>query len=270
MHGLGNDFVIIGPGEKIKITKKLIRNISNRKHGIGCDLVVVLDETKLDYTDLKANFYNSDGSSAEICGNALRCVGKLFFNQNKKSNLIVETDSKLIEIELENDGNVRVDMGIPKFDWKDIPLSKNLDSLNLGINFEYLQGGLTLNLGNPHLVFFSEVLDKKKIMIDSKKILLQSMFPEGVNISVVKVLSRNIIEVITLERGVGLTDACGSGACASAMASLLRKFVDPKTKVIMRGGDLDIEISPNNNISMLGGANFVFTGDFDLKHIKSL
>ena len=231
MHGLGNDFVIVFLNQELSITKNLVKKIADRKKGIGCDLVVFLNEEKETLSDLRVEFFNADGTSAELCGNALRCIGKYFFENSLKENIVVETKAGLIDIE-KNKNKISVSMGIPKFKWQDIPLSHNVDTKDLGIKLEYLIGGFAVNVGNPHVVFFVDQFLKKKFVDESKKIQKESIFPQGININVVKVISKNKISIMTYERGVGLTDACGSGACASVVVSNNLNLCNNKIKLL--------------------------------------
>ena len=161
MHGLGNDFVIMFLDETF-LSKSVIKFVCNRKTGIGCDLLVILSKNNEGISDYIASFFNSDGSEAEICGNALRCIGKLHYKNQSEKNCLVETKSGLVDIEYVDENNISVDLGIPKFGWKDIPLNQNLDCASLGIKLGYLKGGFALNIGNPHLIFFVEKIGKKK------------------------------------------------------------------------------------------------------------
>jgi diaminopimelate epimerase len=141
----------------------------------------------------------------------------------------------------------------------------DINPQNLGIKLKYLEGGLSVNIGNPHVIFFVTELTKKKLEEDSKKIINGNLFPEGVNVSAVKVISRNEIKVMTFERGVGLTDACGSGASASVFASCKMNYCDTKVKVSMVGGDLDVEITKDEHILIVGDAMEVFEGNVNLE-----
>ena len=153
-HGLGNDFVILSDYARLEISNKLIEFICDRKIGIGCDLGVLLDETDNSYSDLKSKFFNKDGSEAEICGNALRCIGKNYFKKFNKTNLTVETNSGLIDIEERSDGNIGVDLGKPSLKWDKIPLKFETETSDLNFDLKYLKGGFAVNVGNPHLIFF--------------------------------------------------------------------------------------------------------------------
>ena len=154
MHGLGNDFVIFNSTEKKLHDPKFIKKISDRKTGIGCDLVVITRNSDAEYCDIHAKFINSDGTTAEVCGNALRCLGKEFFKLKQKKHLVIETDKRLIDIEDYGNGNICVDMGKAKYDCNSIPLSSGNNTISFDL--EYLKIGYALNLGNPHLIFFVE------------------------------------------------------------------------------------------------------------------
>ena len=263
MQGLGNDFVIFFWDEPLP-TKRKIQLIANRKKGVGCDLLVFLKKLDGKLANYEANFFNSDGSEAEICGNALRCAGKLFFEKNQIKNSLIETKAGLIDVEYINEEKITVNIGVPKFKWQEIPISKNLNYTDLGFNNKYLKKGFAVNIGNPHLIFFSEVLDAKLMESDAKKILQGNVFPEGVNISVVKINSEKRISIITFERGVGITEACGTGACASVIAANKQNFVGKKVVVEMKGGVLEVEISEDDNILMSGAAERVFDGSINI------
>ncbi len=265
-EGLGNDFVIFFNQADIKITKKLITFLCDRKIGIGCDLVALTKESDNDYSDIKVNFFNRDGSKAEICGNALRCIGKYYFTTTKKENITVETCSGLIDIEKFDSDLVIVDLGKPKLDWKKIPMKFDIDTCNLGIDLQYLKGGVAVNVGNPHVIFFVENIDKKKLERDAKELSRLKLFPDGVNINIVKLVSKNKINALTFERGVGLTQACGSGAGASAFVSYKMNFCEKKIEVCMAGGNLNVEISKDEHILTIGAAKLVFEGNIDIEN----
>ena len=260
-HGLGNDFVIFLEDSYINLTDELVRYISDRKKGIGCDLVVCLKQSDATYSDLETTFFNKDGSEAEVCGNALRCVGKYYLEKLKKSNTTIETKAGLIDIEMLRDGMIAVDLGKPNLNWNKIPIRMEMDTKNLGFNLKYLKEGFSVNVGNPHVIFFVEKIDQHELCVDSKKILESGLFPEGVNISAVKKISENQLNVITLERGVGITSACGSGAGASAYASHKLKYCGNRVNVQMTGGNLNIEITKDDHILTTGDSKEIFKGE---------
>ena len=268
MHGLGNDFVIFNSTEKKLHDPKFIKKISDRKTGIGCDLVVITRNSDTEYCDIYAKFINSDGTTAEVCGNALRCLGKEFFKLKQKKHLVIETDKRLIDIEDYGNGNICVDMGKPKYDCNSIPLSSENNNNTISFNLEYLKIGYALNIGNPHLVFFVEQLNKNLLEKNSKEIENLEFFPEGVNISIVKIINKQLVKIMTHERGVGVTQACGSAACASVLIAKEKDHVTDKVCVEMTGGKLNIEITSDNNVLMIGTAKKVFEGIMDIKDGK--
>ena len=265
MHGLGNDFVIFNSTEKKLHDPKFIKKISDRKTGIGCDLVVITRNSDAEYCDIHAKFINSDGTTAEVCGNALRCLGKEFFKLKQKKHLVIETDKRLIDIEDYGNGNICVDMGKPKYDCNSIPLSSENNNNTISFNLEYLKIGYALNVGNPHLVFFVEQLNKNLLEKNSKEIENLEFFPEGINISIVKIINKQLVKIMTHERGVGVTQACGSAACASVLIAKEKDHVTDKVCVEMSGGKLNIEITSDNNVLMIGTAKKVFEGVMDIK-----
>jgi diaminopimelate epimerase len=269
MHGLGNDFLIFPWSEELP-QKKLIKALSSRSKGVGCDLVVFLVKLEKNIANYKTHFFNHDGTRAEICGNALRCIGKLHYERFNSKNCLIETDSGLIDIEFNDDYTVSVDIGSPKFDWKDVPLIREMDGSNLGFDFPYLKNGFALNIGNPHLVFVVDKIDKKKLAQDSLKVRNSKIFPEGVNINVVEILKKNEISILTSERGVGLTEACGTGACASVIATNRMQLVENKVSVNMPGGGLKVEITSDEHIFMTGGATKVFEGKVNFEDLRNV
>ena len=269
MHGLGNDFLIFPWSEELP-QKNLIKALSSRSKGVGCDLVVFLVKLEKNIANYKTHFFNHDGTRAEICGNALRCIGKLHYERFNSKNCLIETDAGLIDVELNNDSTVSVDIGSPKFNWKEIPLIREMDSSNLGFNFSYLKNGFALNIGNPHLVFVVDKIDKKKLTMDSLKVRNSKIFPEGININVVEILKKNEISILTNERGVGLTEACGTGACASVIATNRMQLVENKVLVNMPGGFLKVEITSNAHIFMTGGATKVFEGKLNFEDLRNV
>lgn len=264
-HGLGNDFVIFTEHSKLNISKKLVKFLSDRKKGVGCDLTVFLNKSENNYSDLVARFFNKDGSEAEVCGNALRCIGNYYFKKFKKKNVTVETNSGLIDVEKNISEKISVDLGKPNISWDKIPIKIDVDTQNLDFDFDYLKGGFAVNVGNPHVIFFGDYLNVSELKKDSEKIIKTNFFPNGVNVSIVKVLSRSKVNILTYERGVGITDACGSGAGASVFASNKLNFCDKNVEVSMAGGNLFVEITRDEHILTIGEAKDVFVGQINLK-----
>ena len=264
-HGLGNDFVIFTEHTKLNISKELVKFLSDRKKGVGCDLTVFLNKSENNYSDLVARFFNKDGSEAEVCGNALRCIGNYYFKKFNKKNVTVETNSGLIDVEKNISEKISVDLGKPNISWDKIPIKIDVDTQNLDFDFDYLKGGFAVNVGNPHVIFFGNYLNVSELKKDSEKIIKTNFFPSGVNVSIVKVISRNKVNILTYERGVGITDACGSGAGASVFASNKLNFCDKNVEVSMAGGNLFVEITRDEHILTIGEAKDVFEGQINLK-----
>ena len=264
-HGLGNDFVIFTEHSKLNISKKLVKFLSDRKKGVGCDLTVFLNKSENNYSDLVARFFNKYGSEAEVCGNALRCIGNYYFKKFKKKNVTVETNSGLIDVEKNISEKISVDLGKPNISWDKIPIKIDVDTQNLDFDFDYLKGGFAVNVGNLHVIFFVDNLNESELKKDSEKIIKTNFFPNGVNVCIVKVLSRSKVNILTYERGVGITDACGSGAGASVFASNKLNFCDKNVEVSMAGGNLFVEITRDEHILTIGEAKDVFVGQINLK-----
>ena len=267
MHGLGNDFVIIDSrNNNYIINEKNIRLISNRRLGVGCDQVIEIKDSKS--ADIFMKIYNSDGSEAEACGNATRCVAGILFASSPKKNILIETVSGILKAESEANGNIKVDMGKPKLGWKDIPLSKNIDE----INFEQfsLKNGFAVNLGNPHVVFFVE--DLKNFTIDKIGPFIETneLFPQKVNVEICQIISDQKIRVMVWERGVGKTLACGSGACAVLVAAYKKGLSKEIAEIQLDGGSLNISwnVKTDNHLIMSGPVSVSFLGDFSTLGIE--
>jgi len=224
-----------------------------------------LNKSENNYSDLVARFFNKDGSEAEVCGNALRCIGNYYFKKFNKKNVTVETNSGLIDVEKNISEKISVDLGKPNISWDKIPIKIDVDTQNLDFDFDYLKGGFAVNVGNPHVIFFVDNLNESELKKDSEKIIKTNFFPNGVNVSIVKVLSRSKVNILTYERGVGITDACGSGAGASVFASNKLNFCDKNVEVSMAGGNLFVEITRDEHILTIGEAKDVFVGQINLK-----
>ena len=228
-------------------------------------MTVFLNKSENNYSDLVARFFNKDGSEAEVCGNALRCIGNHYFKKFKKTNVTIETNSGLIDVEKNISEKISVDLGKPNISWDKIPIKIDVDTQNLDFDFDYLKGGFAVNVGNPHVIFFVDNLNESELKKDSEKIIKTNFFPNGVNVSIVKVLSRSKVNILTYERGVGITDACGSGAGASVFACNKLNFCDKNVDVSMAGGNLFVEITRDEHILTIGEAKDVFVGQINLK-----
>ena len=267
MHGLGNDFVIIDSrNNNYRINDETIKIISNRRFGIGCDQVIEMRDSKT--ADIFMKIYNSDGSEAEACGNASRCVAGILFASTPKKKISIETISGIINAESEVNGNIKVDRGKPRFLWNEIPLNENIKE----INFEQfsLKNGLTVNMGNPHIVFFVEDLNNINIDEIGPFIETDKLFPQRINLEICQIINRNKIKALIWERGVGKTLACGSGACAVLVAACKNGLSNETAEIMLDGGSLNISwnINSNNHVIMSGPVSVSFLGDFSTLGIE--
>jgi diaminopimelate epimerase len=257
MHGLGNDFVLFDARQSpVNLTAAQVRALSNRQTGIGCDQLIVLEPSAR--ADLFMRIYNADGSEVGACGNASRCVAAL-----EGKAITIETSAGLLRAQMDH-GVATVDMGEPRFGWADIPLAYAMDTLRMPLAWEDLVDPVAVNVGNPHVVFFvrdPSVYDLARL---GPIIEHDPVFPERVNVNLACVRDRMTIDLVVWERGAGLTLACGTGACATAVSAMRCNLTDRAVKVRLPGGDLQILWAPDNHIHMTGDVATAFEGSVDL------
>ena len=256
MHGLGNDFVIFDAREEpLSMDEPLARALSDRKTGVGCDQLIVLEKSSV--ADLRMRIWNHDGIEVESCGNASRCVVALTHART------IETGGGLVE-GTEQDSDVEVTLGEPHFEWDKIPISYAMSTNPLPMGWGELDNPIALNVGNPHVVFFVENADAIDLDELGPRIEHDPVFPQRINVNVAEIHPDGI-RLRTWERGAGITRACGTGASATAVAAILTKRVRSPVKVTMRGGSLTIAWEPGQPIRMSGSATYVFKGEIDLE-----
>ncbi len=257
MHGLGNDFVVLDSRERaIALDSATVRALADRRTGVGCDqLIVIARPTRADVT---MRHRNSDGTDHEACGNAARCIPVLL-----DKDCTIESPTTLLHATREEGGAV-VDMGRPSFDWESIPLAYAMDTAALPIAWDVLERPMAVNVGNPHLIFFVDDIDAVPLDELGPQIETDPLFPERININVAQIVDRRHIRARTWERGAGLTRACGTGACATAVAAIIAHRVDRPVSVALPGGTLTIGWTPGGSITMAGPASYVFSGEIDL------
>ena len=255
MDGLGNDFVIIDQRTKnIEFSKKQIIKICDRNF-IGCDQLIIIKKNR--ELDAGLEFYNSDGSVSGACGNGTRCVAYLLSKENNKKEITVWTASGIIKLNILKDSLVEAQIGVPKIKWNEIPISENKNTKNLGIkimdedNNEHI-GGIAINVGNPHVIFFVESIDNFNIKKIGPTIENNKLFPEKCNVTIAEVINQNLIKVKVWERGVGQTKACGTAACATAVAGNINGFTKAITDIEFELGKLSISLDEKNNVRMKG------------------
>ena len=256
MHGLGNDFVIFDARETpLEMDGALARALADRRTGIGCDQLIVVEPSAA--ADLRMRIWNSDGGEVEACGNASRCVALLV-----GGDCSIETRGGIIHGSAA-DGSASIDMGLPRFGWDEIPIAYPMDSANMPVGWGELQRPDAVNVGNPHVVFFVDDADSVDLAHIGPVIETDPLFPERVNVNVASVAEGGI-RLRVWERGAGLTSACGTGACASAVAAIRRKLADSPVAVRLPGGTLTIAWAPGGTIRMDGPATRVFSGEVAL------
>lgn len=263
MHGLGNDCVIIDARNKaVALSADRIRQIGDRRRGIGFDQLAVLRAPQ-EGGDVFVRFFNSDGSESAACGNGARCVAAMMMEEKGGRHVIIETVAGLLDCEAAADGMITVDMGPAALDWRDIPLAEAADTLHLGIGHGGLKDPVAVSLGNPHAVFFVD--DAAAVDLETSGPVLErhALFPEHTNVEAAQVRGSSDIRLRVWERGVGITRACGSGACAALVAAHRRGLTGRAADVELDGGRLHIEWLPDNNVLMTGPVARTFSGTLD-------
>ena len=255
MDGLGNDFIIFDKRKKsISLTKDQIIKISDRGN-IGCDQVIFIDNDKSSNAYL--TFYNSDGGEIAACGNGSRCAAYLLMKENNNKKISLRTKVGILQAELDDKNLVRINMGQPNFKWGEIPLSKKMDNKNLKIKInsadgKEIEGGFSLSVGNPHIIFFVEDFNKFNLKEIGPKIENHNYFPEKCNVTLASIKNKKHVKVKVWERGAGLTKACGTAACATAVSGAVLKLNERYVDIEFPEGLLNIDWSTDNNIYMTG------------------
>lgn len=246
MNGLGNDFVVLDARTRaLPLGPDALRAIADRKEGIGCDQIIALEPSLK--ADVFMRIWNADGGEVGACGNAARCVAGLLAAECGRPGVSIETESGVLAASVNRDGSVTIDMGEPRFAWNQIPLSEPFHDtrrieLQVGpIDDPVLHSPSVVNVGNPHALFFVEDVEAYDLAKFGPMLEHHPLFPERANISLVQVLGSDHIKVRTWERGAGLTLACGTAACAAAVAAVRRGLPGRKVRVTLPGGELLIE-----------------------------
>jgi diaminopimelate epimerase len=257
MHGLGNDFVVLDARARPlpPIDNAIARALADRRTGIGCDQLILLEPSET--ADFRMRIFNHDGGEVEACGNASRAVALLH-----GAAASVETSGGVIRVEPRGDG-ASVDMGIPRFDWEAIPLAYGMDTATMPVGWGGLEQPGAVNVGNPHVIFFVEDTDTVPLDTIGPEVEHDPLFPERVNVNVATIENREHIRLRVWERGVGLTRACGTGACATAIHAMRRGLVEREVTVTLPGGDLVIALDDKDRIRMTGPATEAYRGSFE-------
>ena len=257
MHGLGNDFIVLDAraGGVPVMTAALAAALADRHTGIGCDQLILLEPAQA--ADLRMRIFNHDGGEVEACGNANRAVGLLLGKSAR-----IETLGGLVSVDPADSG-VTAELPAPRFEWDQIPLAYAIDTHTMPVAWDRLEAPTAVNVGNPHVVFF--VPDCGSVELDrlGPEIEHDPLFPERINVNVATVESRQRIRLRVWERGVGETQACGTGACATAIGAMRRGLTDREVTVALPGGELTIEWTAAGSIRMTGPAAESFRGAFE-------
>lgn len=265
MHGLGNDFVVIDGRESVpNLTTAQIQLVADRHFGVGCDQLIIIEPPTNATADVFMRIYNPDGSEAEACGNATRCVASLLMNEQSLEKFIIQTLNGNLPATLQDDGNVTIDMGLAQLGWQDVPLSHELDTLHLPIAEGQLKDPVAVGMGNPHCVFIVDDADAIDLPAVGPLVENHKLFPNRTNVEIVSLKTDGALRLRVWERGAGITLACGSGACAAMVAAHLRGLVDRTADIELNGGVLHMEWLENGHVLMAGPVATSFIGELDL------
>lgn len=259
MHGLGNDFVVLDArAAPVALAPAAARAIADRHTGVGCDQILVLEASLS--ADAFMRVYNADGGEVSACGNGARCAAALLMAESGRDRAALDTAAGPLAARAGEDGQVSVDMGEPRLDWRDIPLAEARDTLHVGLAAGPLADPAAVNMGNPHAVFF--VADAEAVDLERWGPALETdpLFPERANIEAASVSGNGVLRLRVWERGAGLTRACGTGACAALVAAHRRGLCGRRAAVRLDGGDLDVAWGGDGRVRMTGPAEVSFRG----------
>jgi diaminopimelate epimerase len=269
MHGLGNDFVVLDArATALDLTPERRRAIADRRLGVGCDQLIVLEPPTERKADVFMRIYNPDGGEAQACGNATRCVASVVMDERKTDHVTVQTVAGMLDSQKIGMGSnglpvISVDMGLARLDWREIPVAKPCDTNHMPVGLGPLQDPVGTNMGNPHATFFVDDAAAIPLAELGPKLEHDRFFPERANIGVAQLLGDGRLRLRVWERGAGITLACGSGACAAVVAASRRGLVDRKAEVVLEGGTLAIEWLRDDHVLMTGGIAVAFKGELD-------
>jgi len=272
MHGLGNDFVMIDAvSQTVALTPEQVRRLADRRFGVGCDQLLLVEKATRADSDFRYRIFNADGGEVEQCGNGARCFARFVRDRGltAKDELAVETLAGVIYPKIEPDGTVTVNMGVPRFEPRDVPFEAGARQPVYDLDVDGAAVPVTvLSMGNPHAVQVVENVERAPVTTQGAKIEHHPRFPKRVNAVYLQVLDRGHIHVRVWERGAGETLACGTGACAAVVTGRLRGLLDERVEVRVRGGTLLISWRGEGEpVWMTGPAVTVFEGEIDLERL---
>lgn len=268
MHGLGNDFAVVDAREHaFRVTPASVNALADRHTGIGFDQLITLEPSQNADASLFMRIHNADGGEVSACGNATRCVARLLYEAGADGNIVIETAAGLLNARAVPAGNggtaYAVDMGPARQRWQDIPLARECDTSHLPLAAGPLSDPVAVSMGNPHAVFFVDDIAAIPIAELGPALEHDSLFPERANIGVAQLLGPDRLRLRVWERGAGLTQACGTGACAAAVAAHRRGLTGRSVETILDGGALHIDWREDGHVIMTGPAAISFTGSID-------
>ena len=266
MHGLGNDFVVFDARkQRLALDEATVRMVADRRIGVGCDQVIVI-EPGYDNFDAVMKIQNADGGQVESCGNGARCVARLLMTESGRRNVTIDTVGGPLICTDGRTGLVTIDMGAPKLMWHEVPLATATDTNMFHLNVDGANHvASAVSVGNPHVILFVDDVESAPVAELGARIETHPMFPERTNVEFVSV-THGGLRMRVWERGVGITQACGTGACATAVASFRRGLSGRKVEIILDGGSLHIELrESDDHILMTGPATHVFSGEINLE-----
>ena len=270
MHGLGNDFVVFDARDSaLHLPPARAKAVADRHFGVGCDTVVVMRPGGAE-ADASLIFYNADGSESESCFNASRCVARLLLDERGLARVKLSTPGGMLICSDAGKGQVTVDMGPPRLDWQQVPVAAQVDTVNFPLDV----GGASLpvsavSMGNPHCVLFVPDAENAPLTSLGPRIETLPFFPKRTNVEFAQVLDQARIRMRVWERGVGVTLACGTGACATAVAAIRRGLTGRKVELVLDGGSLTIEWrEADNHVLMTGPTAMPFRGRLDLNKLS--
>jgi len=264
MHGLGNDFVVLDARLRdIRLDDRQAAAISARHTGIGCDQLIVIEKPRDKSAEAFLRIRNADGGEVEACGNAARCLGYMLMRETGRNAVTLETAAGLIEARDAGKDRVAVDMGKPRWSWRDIPLARDCDTDHLPLSLGPLSDAAATSMGNPHATFFVKDVMAVDLADLGPALEHDPLFPKRANIGVAQVISPAKIRLRVWERGAGLTPACGTGACAALVAANRRGLAARQAEIVADGGSLSVEWRADDHVLMTGPVAVSFTGAID-------
>jgi diaminopimelate epimerase len=259
MNGLGNNICVLDAREdSMPLTEEIVVALAAPGKGIGFDQLMVLEPPRNPLADVFTTIWNADGSVVSACGNGTRCVAWYLMRESGQDHMVIETEAGLLGASRAGDFAISVDMGEPRLEWQDIPMSERMDTMRIELQVgplddPIMHGPGCVSMGNPHVVFFVQDAEIAPVSQIGPMIEHHPLFPQGVNVGFAEIIARDHIRLRVWERGAGLTKACGTGACAALVAAVRRRLTDRTARVQVDGGEMTIEWRASDNHVIMTG-----------------